>query len=566
MPAATPRGRSPVTRPFSAVARHENWEALARGEFDVAVVGGGITGCGIALDAASRGLRVALVEKGDFAQGTSSRSSRLVHGGLRYLESFDFRLVFEASAERRRLLRLASHLVQPLPFLFPVWRGARVGYRTLQLGLWLYDALAAFRNIRRHRMLGRRAALALEPGLRGEGLRGGGRFYDASVDDARLTLAVARAAHRAGAILVPRAEAVGFGQAGGRVRAVHVADRLTGRETELRAGVVVNAGGPWSDEVRRLADPGAPPRLRPTKGVHLMLRRERVGNHGALIFPSPLDGRVMFVLPWGAFTYVGTTDTDFSGSPDAVAAAAEDERYLLESVNAVFPGARLAPRDVISTWAGVRPLLAEERTKQASAGATSREHAIWRDPGGLLNVAGGKLTTYRSMAAEGVDAAAKILRAERGVRSGPSRTAEIALPGAPGDVAALRQRLAALAAEAGMTPAAAEHLLRAHGTEAVTLFEEMRREPSLAEPLEPSLPYCWAEVEHALREEMALSVEDILQRRFHLLYEAPDGGAHVSLEVARRMARAPGLEWDDAERARQVEAYRRTIAATRPHA
>ncbi|HEV2148253.1 MAG TPA: glycerol-3-phosphate dehydrogenase/oxidase [Longimicrobiaceae bacterium] len=553
--------------PFSPSARAGHLRALRGRRFDLLVVGGGITGAGVALDAATRGLEVALVEAGDVAEGTSSRSSRLIHGGLRYLETGDFRLVFEALAERRRLLELASHLVRPLPFLFPLYRSGPIPYRKLQAGMWLYDLLSLFRGVRRHRMLRHRAVLAAEPKLLREGLVGGAEYFDASVDDARLTLAVARGAHHAGAAVVPHAAVTGFVRDGeGTVRGARVRDALTGEEVEARADVVVNATGPWSDELRRLADPGAAPRLRPTKGVHVVLDRERVGNEGALIFPSPVDGRTMFVLPWGAFTYVGTTDTDFDGSPGDAEATEADVEYLLRSADALFPEARLTPADVLSTWTGVRPLLAPERGGEGvPESATSREHEIWRDPGGLVTVAGGKLTTYRVMAAETVDFAVELLRREGEVEAVDSITAELHLPGAPIEpwetfVAGFRRAAEA----AGLGAATAEHLARAYGEDAEAVLAAIRAEPELGTPILPELPYLWAEVPHAVEHEMALTLEDVLRRRLHLFYEARDGGMRVAGEVAARMAAVPGLGWDAAEAARQVEAYRAAVEATRP--
>ncbi|HVG45521.1 MAG TPA: glycerol-3-phosphate dehydrogenase/oxidase, partial [Longimicrobium sp.] len=412
--------------PFSAAARARHWAALSSREWDLRVVGGGITGAAAARDAAGRGLSVALVEAGDFAQGTSSRSSRLVHGGLRYLETYDFALVFEASAERRRLLELAPHLVHPLPFVFPVYRGGPTPFLMLQAGMWLYDGLSLFRNIRRHRILSVKDLAAEEPGLRRDGLAGAAMYYDAAVDDARLTLANARGAHESGAAVVSHAEVAGFVAEGGAVRGARVRDRVTGAETTARAKVVLNATGPWSDAVRRLADPAAKPRLRTTKGVHTMVPRERVGNRHAITFQSPIDGRVMFVLPWGQHTYVGTTDTDFTGSPADVRADAADVTYLLKSANSVFPEARLTDADVVSTWAGVRPLLAP-RQGGGSESATSREHEIWWDPSGLLSIAGGKLTTYRVMAGQAVDRAVKRLKTAHGVESGISPTEHLPL-------------------------------------------------------------------------------------------------------------------------------------------
>lgn len=546
--------------PFSAEARAAHWRALGGETWDVLVVGGGITGAGAARDAAGRGLRTALVEAGDFARGTSSLSSRLVHGGLRYLETLDLRLVFEASAERRRLLTLAPHLVHPQPFLFPVFAKGTVGFRKLQAGMWLYDALSLFRNIARHRMLSATATREAEPGLRGRDLKGAALYYDAAVDDARLTLANARGAHEAGAAVVPHAEIVGFGPEEAGARKVRIRDRASGATVETTARVVLNATGPWSDAVRRMADPAAAPRLRPTKGVHILVRRERLGNRHAITFPSPVDGRVMFVLPWGDFAYVGTTDTDFRGDPADVRADAADVRYLLDSANGIFPGAGLTAADVRSTWAGLRPLLAPASAVGESA--TSREHDIWWDAG-LLNIAGGKLTTYRVMAAEVVDAAAKRLK-KAGVESGISPTAILPLPGAPdGPFAAFEAATAARAEAMGLGADVGRHLARAYGDDAEAVLALALGDGALARRIDPALPYLWAEVPHAVRAEMALTLEDVLVRRTHLFYEAEDGGVGLARAVAERMADEPGIGWDAAEVARQVEAYAGRVRTSR---
>jgi glycerol-3-phosphate dehydrogenase len=548
---------------FSAAARADHWDALGRAEWDLLVVGGGITGAAAARDAAGRGLDVALVEAGDFASGTSSRSSRLVHGGLRYLETYDFALVFEASAERRRLLELAPHLVHPLPFVFPVYRGGPTPWMMLQAGMWLYDALSLFRNIHRHRVLSAADVAREEPGLRRDGLAGAALYYDAAVDDARLTLANARGAHESGAAVVPHAGVVGFLDDGKGVRGARVRDRLTGEETEVRARVVLNATGPWSDAVRRLADPAARPRLRPTKGVHVLFERERIGNRHAVTFQSPVDGRVMFVLPWGDFTYVGTTDTDFAGSPAEVRADANDVEYLVKSANSVFPAAKLTAADVVSTWAGVRPLLAPRRTG-ANESATSREHEIWWDRSGLLCIGGGKLTTYRVMAEQVVDRAARRLRETFKVESGISPTGHLPLPGAPREPwTEFAARILADAEALEIDADAAKHLARAYGEDAETLLDAVRGDRALGERIVPRFPYLWAEIPHAVRHEMALSLDDLLIRRLHLFYEARDGGLSMAQAVAERMAREPGIGWDAAEVARQVERYRAAVAATR---
>lgn len=551
---------------FSARARAEHWRALDEETWDLLVIGGGITGAGIARDAAGRGLHVALVDAGDGGHGTSSRSSRLVHGGIRYLETFNFGLVFEASAERRRLLALAPHLVHPLPFLFPVFRGGSPGVLKLRAGMWLYDLLSLFRNIARHRILRRDDVLREEPGIRAEGLLGAALYHDAAVDDARLTLANVRGAHESGAAVVSHCEVAEFLFDGGKVAGARVRDRLGGTLAEVRAHVVVNATGPWSDAVRRMADPSATPRLRPTKGVHVMVRRDRIGNQRAVTLRSAVDGRVMFVLPWGEFAYLGTTDTDHAGPPGEVAADADDVRYLLDSANELFPGARLTEADVLSTWAGVRPLLAPntDADEGLTAGSTSREHEIWRDGNGLLNIAGGKLTTYRVMAAQVVDAAAKSLRREHKVESGISPTRDLPLPGAPREAwAEFEARMVREAEAAGLDARAGSHLARAYGEDAEALVAEVRRDPSLGRPLVDGLPYVWAEVRHAVRCEMAVTLGDVLVRRLHVFYEAADGGMSVAREVAERMAREPGIAWDAAEVERQVEAYRAEVEGTR---
>ncbi len=558
------RGTSPFHLPFSAASRADHLRTLGERTFDLLVIGGGITGVGVAHDAAGRGLDVALVDTGDLGGGTSSRSSRLIHGGLRYLETFDFALVFEALGERARLLELAPHLVHPLPFLYPVYRGGPVSMPKLWAGMWAYDTLSLFRGLPMHRMLDRAAVLRREPELAAEGLKGGALYHDAQVDDARLTLAVGRAAHEAGAVIVTHAPVRSFLRDGeGKISGVVVEDARTGERVEARARLVLSAAGPWTDEVRRLADPAAPPRLRPTKGVHLQLRRERVGNRGAVIFRSAVDGRVMFVLPWGPFTYVGTTDTDFADAPERAEPAPADVEYLLRSINALLPRVGVTAEDVVSGWAGVRPLVAPDAAG-VSAGGTSREHAVWREPDGLLCVAGGKLTTFRAMAADVARTATELLQREHGVRSGVYYTQHVPLPGAPEVrfpefLRAVTDRAAPL----GLDSVAASHLARAYGTGAITILREIEGDPPLAEPIVAGQPYRWAEVSHAVRNEMALTLEDVLRRRMHLFYDLEDGGVDVAGEVAERMAGEEGIGWGAEEVEAEVARYRAAVERTR---
>src|SRR5579884_348283 len=396
------------------MTRAERLAALRDGAFDVLVDGGGITGCGIARDAALRGLAVALVEKDDFASGTSSRSSRLVHGGVRYLEHGHLHLVFESSAERRRLLRLAPHLVRPLRFTWPVYTDARISRWKLGAGLMLYDALALFRNVGRHRRLSARDVLALEPALRADGLLGGASYFDAATNDARLTLANAIAAAEAGAVVLNHAAVTELVRTDGRVRGAVVREQLGGETITVRASVVVNATGPWSDALRRLDERDTATTVRGSKGVHIAVGADRLGNRSAVTLLSPSDGRVFFVLPSDHTTIVGTTDTFTSSSPDDVRATEEDVAYLLASANEFFPGAKLARGDVIRAWAGIRPLLPTQGTAPGSA---TREHAITTSAHGLVSITGGKLTTYRVMAAQVVDTVAAMLHRETKGRS-----------------------------------------------------------------------------------------------------------------------------------------------------
>ncbi|HJS47763.1 MAG TPA: glycerol-3-phosphate dehydrogenase/oxidase, partial [Gemmatimonadales bacterium] len=372
--------------------------------WDVLVIGGGITGAGVAREAAMRGLRTALVEARDLAWGTSSRSSRLVHGGLRYLEQGALGLVQESLRERRVLLSIAPHLVRPMAFAFPVHRTGRVTLWKLAAGMLLYDGLALFRNVRAHRMLGKRALLRREPMLREKDLAGGAVYWDAQCDDARLVVATARAAVAHGAAVATWTEVTGLVHSGRRVSGVEVRDRLTGEGGTVHAHAVINATGPWADRLRKLENPAVEPVLRPTRGAHVLVERSRIGHRGAITFLSPLDGRVMFVLPWDdTLSCVGTTDTDTGEGPDAVAATGDDVVYLLRSVNALFPTAHLTEADVRATWAGLRPLLAAPEGRAESA--RSREHAVLTGSGGMITVAGGKLTTYRVMARDAVRAA-----------------------------------------------------------------------------------------------------------------------------------------------------------------
>jgi len=546
-----------VEHAFSAATRRTDLDAVAAQPVDLLVIGGGVTGAGVARDAAMRGFSTALVDAGDFGRGASSRSSRLVHGGLRYLEHGWLRLVFESSRERAILLRIAPHLVRPAPFLFPVHAASRVGRWTLGAGLWLYDALSLFRNVHAHRSLGRTGVRRLEPALRDQDLLGGAVYWDAQCDDARLTLATARSAHRHGARVANYAAVTGLEKASGRVRGTVVEDRLTGERRTLHAHVVVNATGPWTDAVRRLDEPSATPLLRPTKGSHVVVPRHRIGHTEALTLTSPLDGRVMFVLPWGDFSIIGTTDTDVAEVLDEPLADSADVTYLLRSANAYFPNARLNPDDVVAAWAGYRPLLDVPGT--LSTAAVPREHRIVEGASGLITVAGGKLTTYRSMAAEVVDVVARRLRGVDGRRLPRSAaTGTEPLPG--GEVADVGLLVRDLVDE-GLDEGLAGALAGRYGSEAAAVANLVRREPALGEPIVPGLPVIAAEVVHQARREMAMTVADVMIRRTHLYHTHPDQATDEASAVARLLGRELG--WNDTTAEGQAQAYRDEAARMR---
>ena len=499
------------------------------------VIGGGITGAGVARDAALRGLRVALVEKHDYASGTSSRSSRLVHGGVRYLEHGQLGLVFESSRERRTLQRIAPHLVRPLAFTWPVYRGARVPRWKLSAGLMLYDVLSLFRN-QRHVRLDAREVNVTEPALRTEALVGGARYWDAATDDVRLTLATVLSAQRAGAVALNHAVVVGLQRHEGRVTGATVTSALDGATTTVAATVVVNATGPWSDEIERMAGPPAGAGVRGSKGVHVSVARSKIGNASAVTLTAPQDGRVMFVLPAGRYAIIGTTDTYDATQPDEVHATRRDVAYLLEAANHYFPDARLTEHDVVSAWAGIRPLAAHGATGAPSS--ASREHSIVQSAPGMLRVTGGKLTTYRSMAAEIVD------RVERALGRRPSASPTATLPLAGGDLHDVQEEVAHAVGETG-DETLARRLVLAYGSAWHGVWSLTHADPALAVAVEHGLPYLHAELLHAVTHEQAVTLGDLLIRRTPVAFETRDHGRSAARRIAHVVAR--WLHWSPEE-------------------
>jgi len=530
----------------------------ARHGVDLVVVGGGITGAGTARDAVMRGLRVALVDKGDWGNGPSSRSSKLVHGGLRYLENMQFGLVMEGTRERHRQSKLNPQLVTPLPFIMPVYEGGRHGLGKINIGLWLYDLLSLFRTPETHRRLTKKKTLERMPELQPRLLTGSVLYYDCQTDDARLVLANVLDARRRGALAFARAEYRGPQYGGERVTAATVHDSLTGQDVVIPCRHIVHATGPWTDATGALI--GAPARLRPTKGVHVVLPHERLPIELAIAMSSVDDGRVVFAIPLGNTTYVGTTDTDYQGSAEDVVALSDDVAYLLRTANHFFPAQRLVAADVTSTWAGLRPLI---RTEAASAYKTSREHEVYQDPRGITTIAGGKLTTYRAMAEELVDRVQSDLRAmSKRAREPALKLKRCATRKVPIDPLArdLLQHVT------GPGDQLDRLLWRTQGSLADTVRERLRSHPEEGALIAKDLPYIVAQAAVATLYEDAWGLEDLFVRRLQVFYRAADAGLDAAPAMARSMASLLGQ--DDAWVERELGHYRTYVAAqlacTRP--
>jgi len=523
-------------------------------ELDVLIVGGGVVGAGAALDAVTRGLRTAIVEARDWASGTSSRSSKLIHGGLRYLEMLDFTLVREALAERGLLIqRIAPHLVRPVPFLYPLahrgWERPYVG-----AGIALYDtmgtALGTSRGLPHHRHLSRRGALREAPCLKPDALVGAVQYWDAQVDDARHTMTVVRTAASFGALAANRARVVGFLRTGERVTGARVVDLETGAEFEVRAKQVINATGVWTDETQQLADTRGQFHVRASKGIHLVVPRDRLQSSTGLILRT--ETSVLFVIPWGRHWIIGTTDTDWNLDLAHPAASARDIDYLLERVNSVLTSP-LTRADVEGVYAGLRPLLSGESELTSKL---SREHVVGHPVPGLVVVAGGKYTTYRVMARDAVD------EAVRGMDAAvpDSVTENIPLVGAEG-WDGMRNQRHQLAARSGLHVARIDHLLGRFGSLIGEVLELIEADPRLAEPLPGADDYLLAEVVYAVTHEGARHLDDVLARRTRVSIEAWDRGVSAAPVVASLMASALG--WDAAHTATEVEHYLARVAAER---
>ncbi len=547
-----------MTAALSPSARDAALDALASTELDVLVVGGGVVGAGTALDAVTRGLTTGLVEQRDFASGTSSRSSKLVHGGLRYLEMLDFALVKEALEERGLLLtRLAPHLVKPVPFLYPLrhraWERPYVG-----AGLTLYDAMAKAGKydvgVPRHRHLSKRQVQRIAPDLRPEAMVGAIRYYDAQVDDARLVVTIARTAATYGAHLASRTKVVGFLREGERVTGARVVDLESGREIEVRARVVVNAAGVWTNDIQELVGGRGSLSVQASKGIHLVVPRDRIRSETGLIMRTSVS--VLFVIPWGRHWVIGTTDTPWNLDKAHPAASRADIDYLLGQVNTVLKEP-LGPEDVEGVYAGLRPLASGESEPTSRI---SREHTVVAPVPGLVMIAGGKLTTYRLMGRDAVDAAAHSLVTVDGVAVPQSVTDVVRLVGADGFETRTNQR-STLAHSSGLHPARIDHLLGRFGGLVDEVLALVAERPDLAAPLEGTEDYLRAEVVYAVSHEGARHLDDVLTRRTRISIETFDRGVASARPAAELMAGELG--WDQERLDAEVDHYLRRVEAER---
>ena len=521
-------------------------DRLTSESFDVLVIGGGITGVGVALDAASRGLRTALVERDDFASGTSSKSSKLVHGGLRYLQQGEVRLVYEALHERQRLRRNAPHLVRVLPFMIPIL--TRDGVippkiaRALGSAMWMYDLTGGWRIGRIHRRLKRDAATKHLPTMPAERLASAYLYYDAAADDARLTLTIARTAADHGAAVINYSPVVSLT---GDDRVTGAVIETDGRRIEISATVVVNATGVWADSIRTLDEGVDPDSIRPAKGIHITVPWDKVRNDIAVVIPVPKDKRSLFVVPWGErsdgtfeHTYVGTTDTDYDGPLDNPQCTPDDIAYVLRALNAAVT-TDITTADVTGTWAGLRPLVKQGAVSGRTADL-SRRHSVTTSQRGVISVTGGKLTTYREMAADTVDAALVALG-----RSARCQTRRLQLRGA------------ANFSDRAAPGTSASHYAGRFGSDIAWLNQLLAADPTLAEPLVAGLPYTRAEAIHAVRDEMARTLDDVLSRRTRARLLNLAATRASAVDVARLIA--PELGWTPDETAGQIAALYASI-------
>lgn len=542
---------------FSWRTRLTSLERLKHEVFDVLIVGGGITGAGLALDAAARGLKTALVDKRDFAAGTSSRSTKLIHGGLRYLEHFDFSLVREALVERSILAKIAPHLTEAYPFVIPIYSDSRRNYDhplKMRAGLIFYDLLAGRDNFARHRRLTREEALKLAPQLDPSGLKGAFLYYDARTNDARLVIEVVKAANERGTAIANYTKVERFIRDDDKIVGARLRDELSGESFDARAEVVINATGIWMEETIRLGGQnlnGLSKTMRPSKGIHLTVSSERLNVDAAWLIPSLTGHRFYFVVPWEGRVNIGTTDTDYDGDKDSPQAEAGEVIEILNAINSYFPSVQLSPSDVISAWAGLRPLITDAKAKDSTA--VSRKEEIIETSDGLISIGGGKLTTYRLMAKQGIDLIMKRLDRNAGTQT----TADIPIGGGELGRAELKKVAQRISHSENLLVETAKHLAFTYGSNYSQLVDLMNEDESLREPLIADQPHCKAEIIYAVRSEMALTLNDVLTRRSRLAILSGQEVLTCASTAASLMAKELG--WNEDSLHEQLAKFREEI-------
>ncbi len=545
---------------LAAAARTAYVERLDQEQFDVLVIGGGITGAGVALDAAARGYRVALVEKADFASGTSSKSTKLAHGGIRYLPQFDFAMIREGVIERGLMVRHAPFLVRPLPFVIPVYEHmpwpSSLPVRpptdfglalVLDIGLWMYDLMAGRLNIGRHKRISAEETLRRVPKLRHAGLKKALLYYDAQTNDAQLTVTVLRTAAQFGAVVTNYTQVTGFTRANGKLNGAVVCDVLTGQEVTVSARHIINATGVFAEQVAALTGDESKATVEPSKGIHLVVARERLRiSNTAVVLPETEDGRILYIIPWSARAIIGTTDTG-TGDLDDPQASPADIAYLLKHVNKYLE-ADLTDDDILSVYAGYRPLV---KSRGARAAELSRTHVVLQEVNGMVTIVGGKLTTYRRMAQDTVDVLSK-----RDGMPTSHPTQKLLLSGAIG-WRSTRHTIEARGQQLELAQDSIEHLAFTFGSNAHAVLDLIEKDERLGKRLLSDLPYLLAEVVYACQAEMAMTLEDVLARRTRIILEDADRGAGIAPEVAALMA--DELGWSSDYTRAQVEKYRALV-------
>jgi glycerol-3-phosphate dehydrogenase len=531
---------------------------LQKEPFDILVIGGGITGAGIARDAAMRGFKTALIEKADFCSGTSSKTSKLIHGGFRYLENFEFSLVREALMERKILMDIAPHLVHSIQCLLPFHNHTSMSPWMVHAGLLMYDLLSFTKRISFHKMLSIKNIPKIEPSLRREGLKKIARYYDCQADDFRLTMANLQSAAQNSAVITNYVKAADILQENGEIIGIKAQNEINGESFPIRSNTIANATGPWCNYLRQTLLNDSQPCVRTTKGIHLVIHRKNLPINYTILGQAIQDRRFIFAVPWKQFVFLGTTDTDYDSDPDRIPTEHQEVDYLLEAFNYYFPNVNLKYKNIISTYAGLRPLTFDEKKTTSSV---TREYQIFEQPQNFFNIVGGKLTTYRTMAKEMINRISKRLEKTFNISPKNSKCMTDIIPLYGGDISDYPKFFEdwkiRLIKQNHLDPDIAEHLIETYGSHLPEMLNYIKKS---SKRFLPGLPYIWGELDYALEHEMAMALDDFLIRRTHLFSLDSKHGFYLHEEIASRLAQKLG--WSNEEKRKQIEGYKAKIEIT----